>query len=88
MSDKMSERGTLKDNEPHPAAESARSYIASLGMERLAIWQESFSSCAIESNRLGEICFETLRRLMAGEPVSDLYLLGLAWTMNHREVTS
>ena len=74
-------RGTLKDGEPHPAAESARDYIASLGFKKLAMWQEAFASCAIENNRLGEVCSETLGRLMKGEPVSDRYLLGLAWTI-------
>jgi hypothetical protein len=47
-------------------------------MELLAL-QESLASCALEGNRLAEICGETLRRLLAHEPVSDRYLLGLAW---------
>ena len=47
----------------------------------LAGWQEAFSSCAIEGNRLAEVCSETLRRLLIGEPVSDRYVLGLAWAM-------
>lgn len=73
--------GTLNDREPHPAAYSAKARIAAMPVEDLNRWLESFSSCAIENNRLSEVCGETLRRLMNGEPVSDRYLLGLAWTM-------
>ena len=74
-------RGELNVGEPHPAAQSAKEYIASQGLESLMMWQESFSSCAIEGNRLGEICSETLARLMKCLPVSDRYVLGLAWTI-------
>jgi len=74
-------RAELNVGEPHPAAQSAKDYIASQGFESLAMWQESFASCAIEGNRLGEICSETLARLMKGLPVSDRYVLGLAWTI-------
>ena len=74
-------RGTLNEGEYHPAADSAKEFLASLGLDDLAMWQESFSSCAIEGNRLAEICSETLHRFMTGQPVSDRYLLGLVWTM-------
>ena len=74
-------KGTLKDNEYHPAADSAKEYLVKLGYKKLMVWQESFASCAIEGNRLAEICSETLNRLMTGRPVSDRYLLGLAWTI-------
>lgn len=42
---------------------------------------ESFSSCAIDGNRFAEVCGETLRRVMNHEPVSDRYILGLAWAI-------
>lgn len=74
-------RGTLNNSEPHPAAIAAMEWIKSKKMDDLLIWQESFASCAIGGNRLSEICGETLRRLLDGEPVSDRYLLGLAWAM-------
>ncbi len=45
----------------------------------------SFASDAIEGNRLAEICGETLRRVIAGEPVSDRYLLGLCWTLREMD---
>lgn len=78
-------RGTLRDGEPHPAATKALEFIRSLGAETLMKWNESFSSCAIEGNRLGEICGETLHRLLNGDPVSDRYLLGLAWALMELE---
>jgi hypothetical protein len=42
----------------------------------------TFSSLAIEGNRLAEVCYGTLRRMIDGQPVSDRYLLGLAWEIN------
>jgi len=74
-------RGTLKGSEPHPAAYSAKDWIADQPTVELVKWLDSFSSCALAGNRLGEICAETLDRLMHGKPVSDRYVLGLAWTM-------
>ncbi len=79
----MSERGTLKDGEPHPAAADALASVSGFSWEELARWQGAFSSCAIEGNRLAEVCSETLRRLMDHEPVSDRYLLGLALSMRN-----
>ena len=73
--------GTLADNEPHPAAYRAKEWIAGLHPDDLFRWQESFASCSISGNRLAEGCSETLSRLMSGQPVSDRYVLGLAWTM-------
>jgi hypothetical protein len=75
------ERGTLKPGEYHPAADSAMLYIRSIPLSDLYTWLEAFSSCAIEDNRLGEICAETLNRIMKGEPVSDRYLVSLAWAI-------
>jgi hypothetical protein len=72
-------RGTLRPGEPHPAAQAAAAYVLGLGIGTLMVYLEAFSSCAIEGNRIGEICSETLDRLMRGEPVSDRYVLGLAW---------
>lgn len=74
--------GTLREGEYHPAANGAMAYLRAFGMDLLP-YQEAFASCAIEGNRLGEICSETLRRVLAGEPVSDRYLLGLAWSIRN-----
>jgi hypothetical protein len=74
--------GTLKLGEPHPAARDALRYVAELGLMRQSTLMESFSSCAIEGNRFAEVCGETLRRVMHCEPVSDRYILGLAWAIH------
>ena len=74
-------RGDLNPTEPHPAAHSALEFVLSHSYEELLTWQGAFASCAIESNRLAEICSETLRRVIHKEPVSDRYILGLAWAM-------
>jgi hypothetical protein len=74
-------RGELQPSEPHPAAYEAKAWIAKQPVEELLKWREAFASCAIEGNRLGEVCAATLNRLMNAQPVSDRYLLGLAWTM-------
>ena len=74
-------RGELALGQSHPAAFDAQVWISKQTPEKLAMWQESFASCAIEGNLLAEVCSETLRRLLNSEPVSDRYLLGLAWTM-------
>lgn len=80
------ERGTLAPTEPHPSSQSAMSYIKGKFYDnKLNNYQEAFSSCAIEGNRLGEICAETMRRIMHGKPVSDRYLLGLAWAIRDME---
>jgi hypothetical protein len=63
-------------------------YVLELGFEGLAMLQESLASTAIEGNDLSEICMETLRRLVNGEPVSDRYLLGLAWMLRNLKEAS
>jgi hypothetical protein len=75
------ERGTtsLKDGEAHPAAQGALQFLNALSFEERQDFLLTFSSLAIEGNRLAEVCFGTLRRLIDGAPVSDRYLLGLAW---------
>ena len=83
----MSDRGTLAPTEPHPSAEDAYRFVAQYPLEDLMLWRGSFASCAIEGNRLAEVCHETLRRVMDREPVSDRYILGLAWAMRGRPGT-
>ncbi len=79
----MSEtRGTLKEKEPHPAAQRALEYVE---INMTPLIRESLASCAIESNRLAEVCLETWRRIDEGEPVSDRYILGLAWFIKTME---
>lgn len=71
--------GTIPAGEHHPAADLAMAYMRTVPLNELLLLRESFASCAIEGNRLSEICGETLERLLDGRPVSDRYLLGLAW---------
>lgn len=76
------DRTELKPSEPHPASYSALKYVS----EKLNSFTiEAFASCAIESNRLAEVCIGTINRLKAGEPVSDRYLLGLAWALREMD---
>lgn len=81
-------RTELERGEPHPAAESARQWLneqVAKDLTFLPMWHEAFASCAIEGNRLGEICSATLDRIQRDEPISDRYLLGLVWTMRDRK---
>lgn len=82
------DRSELKVGEPHPSAEGARRYLNSLGLEKLSIYAESFASCAIEGNRLAEVCSGTLQRIFRREPISDRYLLGLVWAIRDMEETN
>lgn len=78
-------KGELNPGEPHPATRYAYDYVINLGPEKLAIWRESFVSCVIKGNRVGEICGETLERILTGQPVSDRYVMGLALTLMYME---
>jgi hypothetical protein len=83
----MGTRGELAVTEPHPAAFAAQKYLADLaGQGKMFLWSESFASCAIEGNRLAEVCSETLNRLLNSQPVSDRYILGLAFTIMQAEL--
>lgn len=73
---------TLNEGEKHPAAASAFQWIMSLGVEKLFGLKEAFASCAIENNRMAEICLGTLNRILNGDKVSDRYVLGLAWAIH------
>lgn len=80
--------GTLEENEHHPAADHALDWIRrNYNIDDMLVAQEAFASCSIENNRLAEICLETLNRVMSGEPVSDRYLLGLAWELRNIKET-
>lgn len=82
---KAKSRGELGEKEVHPEATGALRFILALGLAKLAMYQEAFSSCAIEGNRLGEICGETLHRLQTGQKVSDRYCMGLALALRRME---
>lgn len=77
------ERGTLEQTEQHPAAFMALDYIRTIPLQELLLKQEALATCAIEGNRLAEVCLATLNRLLNKQPVSDRYLLGLAWFLKY-----
>jgi hypothetical protein len=56
---------------------NAYEYISGIGLTTLYNHFEALSSCAIENNRLAEVCAETLRRILHNELVSDRYVMGL-----------
>lgn len=73
---------TIKENEYHPAVDSAMAWLKEFQREKPHEWakiKESIASTALSENRLAEICHGTIQRLEDGEPVSDRYLLGLCW---------
>ena len=78
---------TLALGEPHPAAYEARTWIMSHSVSQLMLWQGALSSCALADNRLAAICSHTLHRLLTGMPVSDRYVLGLAWSLRGLQTT-
>jgi hypothetical protein len=85
------EPGTLRPDEHHPAADDALAWLnRHFARKPEAAFRllEAFSSTSIEGNRLAEVCAETLRRVLAREPVSDRYLLGLVWTIRQMEEAS
>lgn len=73
------DRTTLGVGEPHPSSRDAYEYLKSIPSDELLKIRGALSSSAIEGNRIAEVCAGTLHRLFAGEPVSDRYVLGLAW---------
>lgn len=76
------EPGTLAVGEYHPAARHAYDWIRKniLDTNNAMDWLQAFGNCSVE-NKLAEICSGTLKRLINKQPISDRYLLGLAWTL-------
>lgn len=82
------EQGTLKENEYHPSADSAMQYVKQFIASNPTAWmvlQESIASTALSGNRLSEILLSTIERLNTGLPISDRYLLGLAWFLANNQ---
>lgn len=71
----------LELGEVHPGAHTALDYI---NVHRHK-WTEAIFSCAITENRTAQIAASTLGRLINKEPVSDRYLMGLAWFIYNLE---
>ncbi len=68
----------LAIGETHPCAHDAFAYVK-LKLVSSPMLLESLSSCALSGNRTAEICLGTVNRILKGAPVSDRYVLGLAW---------
>lgn len=74
----MSEEYSLKEGEFHPAAHIAMTYVQD---HLTPMAREAIASTALSGNRLAELAYSTLERLDKKEPVSDRYLMGLAWLL-------
>jgi hypothetical protein len=77
-------RGELKPAEVHPVAYHCLTYLQRIFKERpflSACLSHTYSTTAIESNRIGEVCGETLRRYLKGEALGDRYIIALAWSI-------
>lgn len=75
---------TLSPIEHHPAADGAYAWLKGYMVQHSAKYlmaKEALASTALSGNRQAEVCMGTLDRMAKGEPVSDRYLLGLAWTL-------
>ena len=82
MAEPVTRKTAIMADEPHPAVIAALQYLNALGFQEKQDFLLTFSSLALEGNRLAEICYGTLRRIIDGQPVSDRYVLGLAWEIN------
>jgi hypothetical protein len=89
----MSDKSEIAADEYHPAADGAMAWLKGYMVQHPKEWlmhKEALASTALSGNRLAEICMGTVDRLAKGQPVSDRYLLGLAWTImklaNHKEM--
>ena len=83
---KTEDRSELAVGEPHPMAYAAAHYVTRYLQKNPAVIG-ALASCAIESNRLGEVCCGTIDRLRKGQPVSDRYILGLAFFLKTLDQT-
>lgn len=80
----MSDPTELGSTEFHPAARSAYRWLKGFmvtNTEEYTRTKFALRMAAESGNRQAEVCMGTIDRLAAGQPVSDRYLLGLAWTI-------
>jgi len=68
--------------EPHPSVRIATKFIESIPYKKLSQIQESYASCSADgTDRMAEICGETLNKWKDDQIISDRDLLGLAWSI-------
>ena len=80
----MSDRSTIGADEFHPAARSAYRWLKGFMVSNPDDYirtRTALSMAAESGNRQAQICMGTIHRMQHSEPVSDRYLLGLAWTV-------
>jgi len=70
---------SLAEGEVHPSSHSAMIYLNSMSLQERVSLKEALASTALSGDRQAVICLSTLERLEQKMPVSDRYLLGLAW---------
>lgn len=76
----------LRFDEFHPAARSAYRWLKGFmitNSKDYLRYKEALSSAALSGNRQAQVCMGTIGRLATRQPVSDRYLMGLAWTILH-----
>lgn len=76
----------LTAEEFHPAARSAYRWLKGFMVTNQADYlqyKEALAYAALAGNRQAEVCMGTIERLRKSQPVSDRYLMGLAWTILH-----
>lgn len=80
----MTDPSEIKADEFHPAARSAYRWLKGFMVTNSADYARCKIALEIASdsgNRQAQICIGTIDRLRKSQPVSDRYLLGLAWTI-------
>lgn len=76
----------LTPEEFHPAARSAYRWLKGFMVSNPDDYRQyrlAIEIAAASGNRQAEVCLGTIERLKRGQPVSDRYLMGLAWTILH-----
>lgn len=79
------EEYTIPADSHHPAADSALAWLQRFMITDIEKWlliKEAIYSTALSGNKMANYCVGTIERLEAAAPVSDRYLLGLAWVVN------
>lgn len=85
----MSDQDSLEIGEIHPAARSAFEYIKNqMATIEWIVLEEAIASTALSGERDSNIYLGTIKRLRNNEPVSDRYILGLAWFFKRLEEES
>lgn len=82
--DEETDPSEIQADEHHPAANSAYRWLKGFmvtNSEDYAKYRLAIEMAAQVGNRQAQICWGTIQRLKFGEPVSDRYLMGLAWTI-------